>query len=68
MQRGRRARGELNLSLWDYAAGMLIVEEAGGVCRTAAGEVLPMTGEKSSVAAASAQVLEEYLAVAERTR
>ena len=59
---------ELNLSLWDYAAGMLIVEEAGGVCRTAAGEALPMTGEKSSVAAASAQVLEEYLAVAERTR
>ncbi len=53
---------EFSLSLWDYAAGALIIEEAGGVCRTAEGEPLPCTGEKSSVAAAASEaVLEEYL-------
>ena len=56
---------ELSLSLWDYAAGALLVEEAGGVCRTAAGGPLPYTGEKSTVAAAASQgVLDEFLSLA----
>ena len=57
---------ELSLSLWDYAAGALLVEEAGGVCATIRGLPLPCTGEKSSVvAAASPAVLEELLRLAE---
>ena len=52
---------ELNLSLWDYAAGALLVEEAGGVCLTAEGGALPWSAEKSSVVAASRGVMEEYL-------
>ena len=52
---------EFDLSLWDYAAGVMIIEEAGGCCRTADGRPLPYTGEKSSVAAASPAVMEEYL-------
>ena len=57
---------ELSLSLWDYAAGALLVEEAGGVCRTAEGGPLPFTGEKSNVvAAASPAVMEEVLRLTE---
>ena len=57
---------ELDLSLWDYAAGALLVEEAGGVCRTAEGAPLPYGAEKSSVvAAASAGVMDEFLRLAE---
>ena len=57
---------ELHLSLWDYAAGALLVEEAGGVCRTAEGKPLPYTGEKSSVVtAASEAVMREFLRLAE---
>jgi myo-inositol-1(or 4)-monophosphatase len=57
---------ELDLSLWDYAAGALLVEEAGGVCRTAEGGPLPFTGEKSNVvAAASPAVMEEVLRLTE---
>ena len=53
---------ELDLSLWDYAAGALIVEEAGGVCRRADGSPLALTAEKSTiVAAASESVLTDYL-------
>src|SRR5574344_757147 len=42
---------ELALSPWDYAAGMLIVREAGGVCRTMEGAELKLSTGKSSVAA-----------------
>lgn len=60
---------ELSLSLWDYAAGALIVEEAGGVCRRADGEALCFSAEKSSiVAAASERVLEDYLREAAELR
>ena len=59
---------ELSLSLWDYAAGALLVEEAGGVCRTVEGAPLPFTGEKSSVAAAASEaVMEEFLRLAGQT-
>ena len=57
---------ELGLSLWDYAAGMLIVEEAGGVCRTVTGEALPLTAEKSSMVAGGKQALKDFLALAEK--
>ena len=42
---------ELSLSLWDYAAGALLVEEAGGRCSRADGSPLPYDGGKSSVLA-----------------
>ena len=55
---------ELSLSLWDYAAGKLIVEEAGGVCRTIDGEALPMDASRPSVAAGGRQAVEELLRLA----
>ena len=42
---------ELGLSLWDYAAGKLIVEEAGGVCCTLDGAALPLDPSRPSVLA-----------------
>ena len=41
---------ELSLSPWDYAAGALIVEEAGGIASDAAGESLSYGGPCSVVA------------------
>ena len=56
---------ELSLSLWDYAAGALLVEEAGGLCLTAEGAPLPCSGRKSSVvAAASPAVMDAFLKLA----
>ena len=55
---------ELGLSLWDYAAGMLIVREAGGVCTTMEGGPLPMSPEKSSMVAGGRQAAEEFLTLA----
>lgn len=52
---------EMRTSLWDYAAGRLIVEEAGGVCLAEDGSPLPFTGEKSSVLAGSRETVREYL-------
>ena len=54
---------ELGLSLWDYAAGMLIVQEAGGVCTTMEGKPLPLGPEKSPLAAGGRRALEEFLAL-----
>ena len=55
---------ELGLSLWDYAAGMLIVEEAGGVCRTLDGQALPLDPSRPSMVAGSRQAVEAFLALA----
>ena len=55
---------ELGLSLWDYAAGMLIVQEAGGVALTMEGAPLPLGPEKSPLIAGGKQALEEFLALA----
>ena len=52
---------ELSLSLWDYAAGMLIVREAGGVCLTEDGKELKLSPDKSSVAAGGRQAVKDYL-------
>ena len=54
---------ELELSTWDYAAGRLIVEEAGGRCCTIDGGVIPLDGSKPSVLAGSKQALEDFLAL-----
>ncbi len=55
---------ELRLSLWDFAAGALLVKEAGGECCRIDGQALPMTGEASSVAAGSPAALKELLLLA----
>lgn len=54
---------ELSLSLWDYAAGKLLVEEAGGVCLTEDGKELPFTGEKSSMLAGGRNAVKDYFAL-----
>jgi len=55
---------ELSLSLWDYAAGKLIVEEAGGVCRTLEGAPLPLDPTRPSVVAGGKRAMEEFLRLA----
>ena len=55
---------EPRLSLWDYAAGMLIVQEAGGVCRTLAGGAMPLDATRPSIVAGNARAVEELLALA----
>ena len=57
---------ELNTSLWDYAAGLLIVQEAGGICLTCEGAPMPLDGRKSSVAAGSKKAVEDFLSIAKR--
>ena len=51
---------ELGLSPWDYAAGMLIVREAGGVCRTLEGEELQLIAQRPSVVAGGRMAVEEF--------
>lgn len=52
---------ELGLSLWDYAAGKLIVEEAGGVCLTLDGQPMPMDPSRPTVVAGGRQAVREFL-------
>ncbi len=52
---------ELELSLWDYAAGAVIAQEAGARCCTATGEPLPYDGRKSSVLAGTPQSVNTFL-------
>ena len=56
---------EACVSLWDYAAGMLLVEEAGGICRTLEGKELPLDASKPSIVAGGAAAVAEVLALAE---
>lgn len=51
---------ELSLSLWDYAAGALIVTEAGGVCLREDGGELPFNGEKPAILAGGRQAVKDY--------
>ena len=55
---------ELSLSLWDYAAGSLIVREAGGVCTRADGSPLPFDGSRTSVIAGGPQAWADLLKLA----
>ena len=52
---------ELKLSLWDYAAGALIVEEAGGRCCTIEGEKLPMDGSRIGILAGTPETVTTFL-------
>jgi myo-inositol-1(or 4)-monophosphatase len=52
---------ELRLSLWDYAAGKLIVEEAGGCCCTVEGEELPRDGRRTGILAGSSAAVKDFL-------
>jgi myo-inositol-1(or 4)-monophosphatase len=52
---------ELKVSLWDYAAGDLIVREAGGVCCRADGSPFPADGSRTGIAAGSPKAMEEFL-------
>ena len=52
---------ELSVSLWDYAAGMLLVNEAGGCCCRTDGSPLPFDGSKTDIAAGSPRALADFL-------
>lgn len=54
---------ELELSTWDYAAGKLLVEEAGGVCLRIDGGEIPLDGSKPSVLAGGRQAVADFLAL-----
>ena len=58
---------EQRVSLWDYAAGALIVREAGGVCCCIDGSELPFDGKKSSILAGSPQTVREFLNIINQT-
>lgn len=52
---------ELQVSLWDYAAGALIVREAGGLCQNIRGAELPFDGSKPTILAGGAEAVREFL-------
>ncbi|MBR4474797.1 MAG: inositol monophosphatase [Oscillospiraceae bacterium] len=54
---------EMKVSLWDYAAGVLIAEEAGGRCCTIEGESLPMDGSRCSILAGSPAAAADFLKI-----
>lgn len=54
---------EPKVSLWDIAAGMLIVNEAGGRCCRLDGSPIPLDGSKSSVVAGGEQAVRDFLAL-----
>ena len=51
---------ELSLSLWDYAAGCLLVQEAGGVCTQLDGSPLLFDSGKPSVLAGGPQAWADF--------
>ena len=55
---------ELALSPWDYAAGTLLVREAGGVCFTAEGKEIRLTASRPSIVAGGKAAVEEFLRLA----
>lgn len=54
---------ELQISLWDFAAGVLIAEEAGAVCSTLDGSPLPYDGSRPGILAGSRQAVSALLRV-----
>lgn len=52
---------EMRVSLWDYAAGALIVREAGGLCSAEDGSAFPTDGSRTSIVAAAPKAMEDYL-------
>lgn len=57
---------EPSVSLWDIAAGMLIVKEAGGLCCRLDGSPLPLDGSKTSVLAGGEQAVKDFLALVKK--
>lgn len=49
------------VSLWDIAAGLLLVWEAGGVCCQLDGSPVPLDGGKTSILAGGKQAVEDFL-------
>lgn len=54
---------ELSLCTWDYAAGWLIVTEAGGECRRPDGSLFTLTGGRSSMIAGCKTAVEDYFRI-----
>lgn len=52
---------ELSISLWDYAAGMLLVNEAGGQCLNLDGTEIPFDGSKTGILAGGTQAIQDFL-------
>lgn len=52
---------ELQTSLWDYAAGALIVREAGGLCSRTDGSPFLQDGGKTDIVAASPAAMADFL-------
>lgn len=55
---------EPRVSLWDIAAGLLLVQEAGGRCCCLDGSPIPLDGSKISVLAGGEQAVKDFLAMA----
>jgi len=54
---------ELAVSTWDYAAGALLVEEAGGRCCRIDGSPLRLDGQRTSILAGGEQAIRDFLRV-----
>ncbi|MGN0982513.1 MAG: inositol monophosphatase family protein [Candidatus Limivicinus sp.] len=52
---------EPSVSLWDIAAGLLLVQEAGGVCCRLDGSPIPLDGSKTSILAGGRQAVADFL-------
>ena len=52
---------ELQVSLWDYAAGALIAEEAGALCSRVNGTPFPVDGSKTDIVAGSPAAVSDFL-------
>ena len=52
---------EPTVSLWDIAAGLLLMQEAGGVCCRLDGSPVPLDGSKTSILAGGKQAVAEFL-------
>lgn len=52
---------ELRVSLWDYAAGKLLVEEAGGLCRRLDGGALGLDPARGSIVAGGKAAMADFL-------
>ncbi len=59
---------ELELCPWDFMAGKLLIQEAGGWITTMDGQALPVDGRKSCVAAGGPTLKQDFLALLEKGR
>lgn len=57
---------ELAVSLWDYAAGALLVREAGGIVKQVSGEELGLVSYRPAIVAGTKQAVEDFLQIAKR--